>query len=111
MTCFNKMVTHGADADVISITMAYSQRGSCLVKPLCHDDRLIPDLYDLLRGGMNVDCHLHTMDLSNDPEVLKRQMMEEYHNKDKLLKAFYENGSFPPAHPSISPAPEGWSPK
>jgi hypothetical protein len=110
MTCFNRMVAEDSEASVISVTMAYKQKGKILVKPLLDDDRLIPDLYDLLRGDMVVDVHMHRLTLSNDPEVLKHQMMDEYHVKDKLLKIFYETGRFPHGHPSVTPTPEGWEP-
>jgi hypothetical protein len=115
MTCFNRLVTEGVSEEdttqVVSVTMAYCKDGKNLCKPLIDDDRHIPDLFDLLGGGMTVDVHLHMLSLSNNPEVLKGQMMEEYALKDKLLKHFHEHGFFPSAHPVISPPPEGWDSK
>jgi hypothetical protein len=111
MTCFNRLVTEGVSEEdttqVVSVTMAYCKDGKNLCKPLIDDDRHIPDLFDLLGGGMTVDVHLHMLSLSNNPEVLKGQMMEEYALKDKLLKHFHEHGFFPVCAPGPKPPSRG----
>merc|ERR1719502_1978818 len=46
--------------------------------------------------------------MSNDPEVMKQQLMRDQAEKDQLLKHFAEHGCFPSAHPTIFPPPAGW---
>eukprot|EP00968_Pinguiococcus_pyrenoidosus_P001336 scaffold58_cov256-Pinguiococcus_pyrenoidosus.AAC.31 len=110
VTCFNKIVTNGFDrpAENISVTMTYSQNGERLVKPLSDDSRVIPDLWTVLQGGLVVDVHLHMLRLSNNPEVMKDQLMGDYADKDALLKHFYDHGTYPAEHPVLETAPKGW---
>uniref|UniRef100_A0A6U4LPK4 Phospholipid/glycerol acyltransferase domain-containing protein n=1 Tax=Phaeomonas parva TaxID=124430 RepID=A0A6U4LPK4_9STRA len=111
ITCFNKIVSNGVDepAQNISVTMTYTQDGERLVKPLSDDTRVIPDLWTILSGGLDVDVHLHMLELSNDPEVMKDQLMNDYAMKDKLLKHFWEKGRYPAEHPVLKKAPKGWA--
>eukprot|EP00510_Aplanochytrium_minuta_P006813 CAMPEP_0184032112 /NCGR_PEP_ID=MMETSP0955-20130417/2768_1 /TAXON_ID=627963 /ORGANISM="Aplanochytrium sp, Strain PBS07" /LENGTH=365 /DNA_ID=CAMNT_0026318059 /DNA_START=445 /DNA_END=1542 /DNA_ORIENTATION=- len=105
LQCFNKIVTDGRDAPAtdISATMTYTQRGQKLSKPLKHDERIIPDLWVILQGGLECHVNIRLLTLSNDPEVMKHQVMRDYAYKDKLLKHFWENGEYPQEADAGSP--------
>ena len=111
ITVFNKLVTKGEEKPAVdlSVTMTYVQDGERLVKPLSDDTRIIPDLWNILKGGLRVDVSCHLLELSNEPTTMRDQLMQEYADKDALLKHFYEQGRYPRDHPSVSPAPHGWA--
>jgi hypothetical protein len=111
MTCFARHQTNGLDEpaeDVMSVTMSYVQDGELLTKSLKDDTRVIPDLWHIMKGGLEVDVHLHALCMSNDPAIMKEQLMKDQAEKDLLLKHFAENGCFPSAHPTKFPPPAGW---
>uniref|UniRef100_A0A7S3UYA3 Phospholipid/glycerol acyltransferase domain-containing protein n=1 Tax=Aplanochytrium stocchinoi TaxID=215587 RepID=A0A7S3UYA3_9STRA len=97
LQCFNKIVTNGVDCDAtdLSVTMTYTQNGEKLSKPLKDANRVIPDLWVILKG--NLTCHVNVRELvlSNDPEVMKHQIMRDYAFKDRLLKHFWVHGEYP----------------
>eukprot|EP00924_Labyrinthula_sp_SR-Ha-C_P009855 snap_masked-scaffold_21-processed-gene-1.6-mRNA-1 protein AED:0.07 eAED:1.00 QI:0/-1/0/1/-1/1/1/0/488 len=115
MILFNKIMTkgqEGVNATPMSVTMTYVKNGEVCVKPLSSKDRIIPDLWSLVTGGVHCYVHCHTIEMSNEPEVMKKQLMADYAIKDKLLKTFYLKGRFPAGHPDYSNenCPENWKP-
>lgn len=115
MLLFNKIMTKGETGvkpRSISATCTYTQNGQVLPKPLRSMNRIIPDLWTLVQGNLVVYIHMHNFEVPSEPEKIKNQLMQEYAEKDKLMRIFYLTGCFPAGHPdySFEECPEDWKP-
>jgi len=85
--------------EIVSATMAFTRNGTLLNCKLDSPHREIPDLYAVYSGlfgsPIHVYAHLKKIKLCDEPEELKRIMMEDYLRKDNLLKHYEEHGYFP----------------
>jgi len=84
---------------IFTTVMAWTRDGKLLNTRLDSPEREIPDLYDLYAGIFGSPIHIHVrtrpIELSDDPAELKKIMMEDYAEKDRLLTYFDEHGRFP----------------
>lgn len=114
MQVFTKLCPQNENGDAIvrQGTMTYVQNGNRLVKPLTNNQRVIPDLWTALYGGLECFAHCHLLYLSEDPQVMKKQLMKDYSLQDKSLYEFYQTGRFPLAYPgkTVEDSPEEWKP-
>jgi len=78
---------------VISVTMAYVQDGVLLNELLSSNERVVPDLYTILRGEVKVYVDVQTM--GGQLTDAKTELMNDYARKDKIMAHFHAKGAFP----------------
>lgn len=98
LTC---LARHVADrGEIMSVTMAFVRDGKLLDEKLHSPDRVVPDLYTLFDGwgGSPISVYVYARHLDTfkpEKDDIKKIMMEDYKNKDRLLRHFHEHGHFP----------------
>lgn len=85
---------------ILTVLMCFTTQGKLLNERLSSKERNVPDLYSFFNGALldpvNVYIHIKVMPtLDVSPADVKRIMMEDYANKDRLVRYFHENGTFP----------------
>jgi len=89
----------GIDGKCVSVCMCFVRDGVLLSERLDSPHRVIPDLYTTFAGvgGSAVKVHIHIRDLDfrdASPEDIKRLLMEDYAEKDKLIRSLHETGHY-----------------